>query len=169
MKSHVVEEKAKDVRATLSVYEEYTVLSFRYTASVQNIWQDLLWAIQIQDENAPNGCKVQKEYDDMWNSIRSDVLTDLAKSAHTRRLVITGISLGGGLAALSYVDIQKAKIFETVELVTFGAPRVGNNAWAKWFDTKILTLRYFLKEDPVPAMPTCLTPLCSYSQTGRGV
>jgi len=54
-------------------------------------------------------------------------------------------------------------------LVTFGAPKVGNNDWAKWFNNQILTERYFLKGDPVPGMPTCLTPLCTYSQTGSGI
>jgi acetyl esterase/lipase len=47
----------------------------------------------------------------MWNSIRTDVIKDLANNAHTKRLIITGISLGGGLAALSYVDINQAGLF----------------------------------------------------------
>jgi len=47
----------------------------------------------------------------MWNAIRTDVIADLAKSTHTKRLIITGISLGGGLAALSYVDINHAGLF----------------------------------------------------------
>lgn len=62
-----------------------------------------------QDEEAPKGCKVQKEYDVMWNRIRSDVLSGLRKYVHTRRLVVTGISLGGALAELSFVDIQASK------------------------------------------------------------
>lgn len=47
----------------------------------------------------------------MWNKIRGDVLAGLKKSAHTGRLIITGISLGGALACLSFVDIVKAQIF----------------------------------------------------------
>ena len=45
--SHVIEEKAVKIRAILSVYEEYTVLSFRYTANLKNVWQDLLYPIQV--------------------------------------------------------------------------------------------------------------------------
>jgi hypothetical protein len=71
----------------------------------------LLWAIQVQDEHAPQGCKVQKQYDNMWNSIKEDTLKDLRASSHTNRLLITGISLGGGLAAISYVDILHSNIF----------------------------------------------------------
>jgi hypothetical protein len=47
----------------------------------------------------------------MWNSIKEDTLKDLRASSHTNRLLITGISLGGGLAAISYVDILHSNIF----------------------------------------------------------
>lgn len=43
----VIEEKAKDVKCILSVYEEYTVLAFRYTATIKNVAQDILWAFQV--------------------------------------------------------------------------------------------------------------------------
>lgn len=71
----------------------------------------------------------------MWNSIRSDVIKGLRKTVHTGRLIITGISLGGALATLSFVDIKHAGIFNNVEIITYGAPRVGNKKWAAWFDT----------------------------------
>jgi putative lipase involved disintegration of autophagic bodies len=45
----------------------------------------------------------------MWAKIKDDVLTGLRQHVHTRRLIITGISLGGGLAAISFVDIQATK------------------------------------------------------------
>jgi hypothetical protein len=45
--SYVIEEKAVEIRSILSVYEEYAVLSFRYTANLKNIWQDILWAFQV--------------------------------------------------------------------------------------------------------------------------
>lgn len=105
----------------------------------------------------------------MWNSIQEDVLKDLRASSHTNRLLITGISLGGGLAAISYVDIQKSNIFGNVEIVTFGAPRVGNRNWSKWFDSQILTERYFIARDPIAVLPVCLTLICNYKQTGSGI
>lgn len=43
-----MEEKQKDVKAILSVYEEYTVLAFRYTATIKNVAQDILWAFQVE-------------------------------------------------------------------------------------------------------------------------
>ena len=47
----------------------------------------------------------------MWEYIRDDVISDLRKYVHTTRLIITGISLGGGLASLSFVDIKASGEF----------------------------------------------------------
>ena len=44
----IIEEPVEAVKAILSVYNEYSVLAFRYTANVKNIFQDLLWAFQVK-------------------------------------------------------------------------------------------------------------------------
>ena len=105
----------------------------------------------------------------MWSTIRDDVIIGLRKFAHTKRLIVTGISLGGGLAAISYVDIQASKEFDNVEVITFGAPRVGNKKWAKWFDSIIDSTRIYIRKDPIAFLPRCLTPICNYRQTGSPI
>ena len=50
----------------------------------------------------------------MWNIIRNDPYDDLERSSHTGHLIITGISLGGGLASISYVDIRATGIFKDI-------------------------------------------------------
>lgn len=102
----------------------------------------------------------------MWNTIRADVLEGLKQNAHTGRLIITGISLGGALSCLSYVDIAKSGVFKNIQVITFGAPRVGNKKWAQWFDSVTPSTRYFILDDPIAALPRCLTLLCNYGQTG---
>ena len=47
LRSFLIEEKSVEIRAILSIYEEYSVLAFRYTANLKNVWQDLLWAFQV--------------------------------------------------------------------------------------------------------------------------
>lgn len=96
----------------------------------------------------------------------------MRQNAHTKKLIITGISLGGALSCLSYVDIVKAQIFDTIEIITFGAPRVGNRKWANWFDyatSSTKYIRYFIARDPIAFLPRCLTPLCNYKQTGQAI
>lgn len=107
----------------------------------------------------------------MWNNIKREVIDDLremSKQTKTNTLHITGISLGGGLTVISYIDIAATKIFSNVRVTTYGAPRVGNKEWAAHFDdvTAVKTKRYVVSGDPVAGMPTCLTLLCSYRQTG---
>lgn len=83
-------------------------------------------------------------------------------------LIITGISLGGGLSVISYIDIAHEQIFIKVKVITFGAPRVGNKYWAAHFDliTQTRSKRFIVKGDPIVVMPRCLTLLCTYRQTG---
>ena len=107
----------------------------------------------------------------MWDTIRTDVISDLDEmEAQTglKKLYITGISLGGGLAVISYIDINNSKVFDNVEVITYGAPRVANKNYAEYFDamTKNKSKRYAVKGDPIVVMPECLTLICNYRHTG---
>jgi len=73
----------------------------------------------------------------MWETIKSDVIEDLVemkKYTGLETLYITGISMGGGLSVISYIDINHLGLFKEVKITTFGAPRVGNKYWAAHFD-----------------------------------
>ena len=105
----------------------------------------------------------------MWESIRDDVIADLRKYVHTTRLIITGISLGGGLACLSFIDIKASGEFDNLEVITFGAPRVGNKKWAKFFDSEATATRIYIRRDPINFLPRCITPFCNYSPVGQPV
>jgi hypothetical protein len=47
LRSYLVQETSVEIRAILSIYEEYTVLAFRYTANAKNIFQDVLYPLQV--------------------------------------------------------------------------------------------------------------------------
>lgn len=98
-------------------------------------------------------------------------LRDIKKSTKLTTLLITGISMGGGLSVISFIDINHADIFENVKITTFGAPRVGNKHWAAHFDliTGRRSRRFYVKDDPIIVLPRCLTLLCTYRQTGIGI
>ena len=92
----------------------------------------------------------------------------MSKQTKIKSLHITGISLGGGLSVISYIDIAAANIFTKVDVTTYGAPRVGNNDWADHYDnlTAKKTRRFVVSGDTVADMPKCLTLLCTYKQVG---
>ena len=88
----------------------------------------------------------------MWETIKEDVIGDLVemkKVTGLETLYITGISMGGGLSVISYIDISLQKLFKDIKVTTYGAPRVGNKNWAEHFDkiTNTSTKRYYIKGD----------------------
>ncbi len=110
----------------------------------------------------------------MWETIKLDVLGDLKEmkgATGIETLYITGISLGGGLSVISYIDINKAAIFKDVKITTYGAPRVGNKYWAEHVDviSGKKARRFYIKDDEVVVLPRCLTLLCTYRHTGVGI
>jgi hypothetical protein len=170
--AHFIEEKAKDIKCVLSVYPTFVVLAFRYTNTLLNVWQDILYANQVVDSNVCSNCKVQKAYKTMWDTITGDVLADLRlirQQTGLRKIYITGISLGGGLSVIAFPDVKGSNIFDQVEVINYGSPRVANKNYAEYFDalTKNSSVRFIVKGDPVVVLPECLTILCSYKHIGR--
>jgi pimeloyl-ACP methyl ester carboxylesterase len=87
-----------------------------------------------------------------------------AQKTKDRPLWVTGHSLGGALALLAAWRLQRSFI-EVQEIVTFGAPMIGNDAasqaFAREFPGKIF--RYVDMEDLVPHLPTISLIANAYS------
>lgn len=73
----------------------------------------------------------------------------MKKYTNLETLYITGISMGGGLSVISFIDINHLGLFNNVKITTYGAPRVGNKHWAAHFDliTGKKAKRYYIKGD----------------------
>ncbi|KAF2070719.1 hypothetical protein CYY_007961 [Polysphondylium violaceum] len=72
------------------------------------------------------------------------------------RLIITGHSLGGALAILAATDVYESGLTTLpLEMYTFGSPRLGNVAFAEYFETTISKNLYRLVNDHdlVPHLP----------------
>lgn len=90
--------------------------------------------------------------------------TDQAQQKADRPLWITGHSLGGALALLA--SWRFLRNFVSVhEVITFGAPMIGNAEAAKAFETELAgkVFRYVNLEDPVPLLPTVSLMATLYS------
>ena len=69
----------------------------------------------------------------MWDTIVTNVTDDLKlirAQTNLKKIYITGISLGGGLSVISYIDIKNSGIFTEVEVINYGSPRVANKYYA---------------------------------------
>ena len=81
------------------------------------------------------------------------------------RIYVTGHSLGGALACLAAVELAKQIPEAEITCYTFGAPRVGNRAFAKYAEFKVPdTWAVVRLEDPVPRIPKG-----TYKRTGQRV
>lgn len=45
--AHFIEEKQVDVKCIVSVYTQFVILGFRYTNTALNVWQDILYPLQV--------------------------------------------------------------------------------------------------------------------------
>jgi hypothetical protein len=89
---------------------------------------------------------------------------DAAMQAKDRPLRITGHSLGGALALLAAWRLQRS-FLSIHEVVTFGAPMVGNEAASKAFEREFpgKIFRYVDTEDVVPLLPSVSLVANAYS------
>lgn len=82
---------------------------------------------------------------------KPDELVSYLKKHPERHLLITGHSLGGAAATLFAERLVEAGVpANQVPVITFGAPAVGNKAFAEKYGSSIDLLRVVTSIDPVP-------------------
>ncbi|KAF7311873.1 Alpha/beta-hydrolase [Mycena indigotica] len=139
------------------------IVAFRGSVSPQNFITDALgalvdWDSTISNIQAPEGTKIHWGFQKAWATLAAKTLALVTAelAAHpTYTLVTAGHSLGGALAALAAVTLQKT--FQNVPLrcYTYGQPRTGNAVWAAWVDEVVTPDRLFRvvhSNDGVPTM-----------------
>ncbi|XP_046858009.1 lipase-like [Xenia sp. Carnegie-2017] len=100
-------------------------------------------------------CKVHTGFVKAYSPLKDQMfrkLRDLNRNKQ-EKVLVTGHSLGGAMATLAAVDLINAGY--QVDLITFGAPRVGNKAFAQYVDriVKGLNLRVTYLNDIVTVVP----------------
>ncbi len=103
------------------------------------------------------GARFHRGFMEALHEIWEPLLATVTESTESsdRPLWLTGHSLGGALALLAAWRLQRS--FITVhEVVTFGAPMIGNEAAARAFEQEFAgkIFRYVNFEDPVPLLPS---------------
>jgi hypothetical protein len=101
------------------------------------------------------GCLVHTGFYASWAEVSSRVYSAVAaaKAANpTYKVVVTGYSLGAAVATLAAAYLREAG--HAIDLYTYGSPRVGNLAFAK-FVTQQAGSEYRVthEADPVPRLP----------------
>jgi triacylglycerol lipase len=111
-----------------------------------------------------DGCKLHSGFMGYWEAVEPDVLVSLEKlgctanatDAKSRRVFVTGHSLGAAAATLGMFKLQHYG-FDVQQGYVFESPRLGNpafaNAFAKKFDRDVPVFRVTHQRDPVVHLP----------------
>jgi len=131
-------------------------VGYRGSTNIQN-WIDNLHVRQ-ESPYRDKDVGVERGMYSVYASLRTDVLftlNNMVSKYGTRRLLITGHSLGGAIATLTAFDLLYSKApFLVSDLITFGSPRVGNDRFAQYFDefdVRITRVTHYY--DMVPHVP----------------
>eukprot|EP01039_Chlorochromonas_danica_P010167 gene10167-11251_t len=103
-----------------------------------------------------SGCEVHEGFYKSFLSV-SDTVKSLVQSyqaAHSSaKIAVTGHSLGAAMAAHCAAELVHSG-FSIETVYSYGMPRVGNEAFEKWYVTVVPgTFRCVHKKDPVPQLP----------------
>lgn len=134
------------------------VVAFRGTFSFESVAND--GDLKLIHTDLCDGCKVHKGFWLAWLSIRDRMTVRILNTIHAYpgfRLVVTGHSLGGALAALTAANLRTVSddFWLRIELYTFGCPRIGNDETADFLTNQSdRSHRITNRADWIPHLPS---------------
>jgi triacylglycerol lipase len=161
----LIRDLATDTLAFVAAGPDLVVVAFRGTADLRNWITDLDCRRVSADPSYPSSASYPGEVHEGFSRAFDSILPQLRESltrlaAGKSHIFFTGHSLGGALAMLALAWWETGIALPSADgwLYTFGQPRVGNPAWARWFDSRWRdrAFRVVHAEDIVPRVPWLL-------------
>ncbi|TQV92988.1 ferulic acid esterase A faeA [Cordyceps javanica] len=139
--------------------EKEIIVAFRGTSSPRELDSDLAFTLvplSVPGTNCSD-CKVHDGFQRCYASVMKPLVTTLQGLLCDAdwRFVVTGHSLGGGISAIaaaSFVGLG----FNVSQVFTFGEPRNGDAAWAKYASAVVADDQYYRvthSTDGIPQIP----------------
>jgi len=140
------------------VMPDYVIVAFRGTEGTQ--MGDILADIKAWPSASDTVGAVHSGFKTELDKLYPEVIKWLGKKLTTKKIVITGHSLGAAMATICASRFHQ----EGADLVlyTYGSPRVGNREWGEQFDN-IEAYRFVNNNDIVCRVP----PFGYYSHIGQ--
>jgi predicted lipase len=159
----LIEDETTETRAFLAVGSDCVIVCFRGSANMRN-WLTDIDAVRVSvpwGESGMDGVEVHRGFLDALESIWGELEEALASMALRGRTVFfAGHSLGGALAMLAAARWVEGGCPEddVVAHYSFGQPRVGNAAWAAWYNKRLRarSFRVIHSDDLIPRIPWLL-------------
>jgi len=135
------------------------VISFRGSSSLQN-WILNLQFYKSQTPFGGGSGGVASGFYAFWVALRSKTaaaLETLVKRYPTAQIYTTGHSLGGAAAALAAVDLKVNYGYNSIKVLTYGEPRVGDPTFASFANSRVgQFMRMTHADDIVVHLPPAL-------------
>jgi triacylglycerol lipase len=153
--------KEEDLLGFISETPTRIFVVFRGTQSMRDLKRDLN-CVRVPFHLVPNGGCVHQGFLSTYTkvgegrvlSLREFILRTISGLDSSKKLYITGHSMGAALATLCALDIAKNSPFHQPILYTFASPRVGNRTFANTFNSTINTcVRIENQYDYIPRIP----------------
>ena len=135
----------------------FIIASFRGSSNIQN-WVHNLEVKHIKPYDNYQDVSIDKGFYNSLSAVREnlyDSILNLNSIYENYDILITGHSMGGALASLTAFELiylQNIKP-EKIYLMTFGSPRVGNDAFKKYMNIIPLSWRTTHYYDMIPHLP----------------
>ncbi|CAM0874088.1 unnamed protein product [Alopecurus aequalis] len=137
------------------------IIAFRGTQehSASNWIEDLFWKqLDVTYPGMPDAMVHHGFYSAYYNTtLRHEILKSVQwawKTYGKLPINVVGHSMGGALASFCALDLSVKYGSSEIQLITFGQPRVGNPAFAAYFNEQVpKTIRVTHENDIVPHLP----------------
>eukprot|EP00117_Sycon_ciliatum_P035513 scpid87368/ scgid26902/ Mono- and diacylglycerol lipase; Mono- and diacylglycerol lipase len=141
--SRTLESVEEDTLAIVGVDQRLSaiVVAFRGSTTLRNWWNNLqflaepLWSGSPCAGYAP---RVHAGFKASYAPLRSQLLAEVARlvshNPGAKRILVTGHSLGGALSTLAALDLSAQHPGHQLAMYSFGAPVVGNPAFAQCYE-----------------------------------
>jgi len=149
--------------------ENGCVISLRGSEDLANWIKDIEVKYDSMSEVC-DGCKAEHGFHSVWHELDNEIINDLSDIGCVPGgdpIFITGHSLGAAVGTVATLELF-SKGFDVRASYLFESPRVGNSAFAEYFDSKFNgkdVWRITNGADPVPGLPSGF----DYHHTGQEV
>mmetsp|Transcript_57299 Transcript_57299/g.121834 ORF Transcript_57299/g.121834 Transcript_57299/m.121834 type:complete len:316 (-) Transcript_57299:99-1046(-) len=152
-----VEDNNTGVRAVVGRRSDSTCfLAFRGVSNLPDVQGDLLSMALVEKTGCSfwgEPCKVGQYFHNQYESVATHIKESLASfGCHEQQTDIVGHSVGGALANLAAWDLA-SEGYPLRRVYTFGAPRLGDGAFAQALGQLVTVMRVTHANDPVVAIP----------------
>ena len=131
------------------------VVAFKGSSSIADLVDDA--DVNMVPFLSNDSMYVHKGFQRNYLKCRQNLLERI-DSKHPTKLLLCGHSLGGALCYLGSMDLADRFPDILIDTVTFGSPKVGDEAFQQTFESRASTLeghhaRIVTRKDPIPAYP----------------